>query len=247
MVRGFTRTASLLAALILFAAGGAMADTATLTFVDSSTVSGTFKYDVTQNSLVSWNFASTAFGGTTFDSSSANGQCFGVPCGSVQNNQNGDVVFGFDAFQPNVNNGTSQELDIVISCGGTPNCVQNTLLPLAGNGVGNSFAITAGPPTCPIPGNATTGLCVESGQNKDIFNCLINCTLALAGNNFITITDPPSPGDVIVDMTLSTTSTGTVYGGNNNGGGGNTGVPEPSTLVLSALGFAALALKRAYS
>ncbi|HEV8074379.1 MAG TPA: PEP-CTERM sorting domain-containing protein [Candidatus Acidoferrum sp.] len=33
-------------------------------------------------------------------------------------------------------------------------------------------------------------------------------------------------------------------GGGTGGGGGNTGVPEPSTLLLSSLGFAALALKR---
>jgi hypothetical protein len=33
-------------------------------------------------------------------------------------------------------------------------------------------------------------------------------------------------------------------GGGTGGGGGNNGVPEPSTLLLSSLGFAALALKR---
>jgi len=240
MVRAFPRITVWLAVLLLFAAGAAKADTTTLSFVDGNTVSGTFQYDVTQNTLVSWSFASTAFGGTTFDSSSANGQCFGLPCGSVQNNQNGDVVFGFDAFQPNLNGGTSQELDIVIACGGAANCVQNILLPLVGNGVGNSFAITTGQPGCTL---GAPGLCVESGQNKDIFNCLTNCILALLGNNFITITDPPSPGDVIVDMTLSTVPVGTVL----TGGGNNTGVPEPSTLLLSALGLGALALKRFYA
>jgi hypothetical protein len=34
--------------------------------------------------------------------------------------------------------------------------------------------------------------------------------------------------------------------GPTGGGGGNTGVPEPSTLLLSALGFAAFALKRSW-
>src|SRR6266481_4336101 len=200
MVRAIPRLTVWLTVVLLAMASAAMADSTTLTFVDGNTVSGTFKYDVTTNTLVSWDFTSSAFGGTTFDSNTANGQCFGVPCGSVQNNQDGDVVFGFDAFQPNVNNGTSQELDIVIACGGAANCVQNILLPLVGNGVGNSFAITTGQPGCTL---GAPGLCVESGQNKDIFNCLTNCILALSGNNFITITDPPSPGDVIVDMTLS--------------------------------------------
>jgi len=243
MVRRLSRATVWLAVLLLFAAGAAMADTANLTFVDGSIVSGTFKYDVTQNKIVSYNFVSTAYGGTTFDSASANGQCFGVPCGSIQMNQNGDEVLGFDAFQPNLNGGTSQELDIVISCGGAANCVQSILLPLAGNGVGNSFAITAGPPTCPNPNSAATGLCVESGQ-QTLFNCLgSGCQLALAGNNFLTITDPPAPGDIILDMTLSTAAVGTVL----NTGGGNTGVPEPSTVLLLGLGIGALAIFKSRS
>jgi hypothetical protein len=44
-------------------------------------------------------------------------------------------------------------------------------------------------------------------------------------------------------MTLSTVPVGTVL----TGGGNNTGVPEPSTLLLSALGLGALALKRFYA
>jgi hypothetical protein len=51
-------------------------------------------------------------------------------------------------------------------------------------------------------------------------------------------------------VALSTTSTGTVFSGGgtgNYGGGGNTGVPEPSTPLLSALGLGGLALRRFYS
>jgi hypothetical protein len=237
MVRAFPRVAVWLAVLLLFAAGAAMADTANLTFVDGKTVSGTFAYDVTQNKIVSWNFVSTEFNGTTFDSTSVNSQCFGFPCGGLAlTNPNGDVVYGFDSLQAN---GQTDEFDIVISCGGVQNCVQN-ILSQAGNGVGNSFAITTGQPTC----NPNGGTCIAAGEQKDIFNCLgSSCQVLLAGNNFLTITDPPSPGDVVVDMTLSSAPVGTVL----NGNGGNTGVPEPSTLLLSALGLGGLALKRFYS
>jgi hypothetical protein len=240
MVRAIPRVTAWLTVLLLFAGGAVMADTANLTFVDGNTVSGTFAYDVTQDKIVSWNFTSTEFNGTTFNSASANGQCFGFPCGGFAlTNPNGDVVFGFDAAQPNANN-AADELDIVISCGGVQNCVQSILLSLVGNGVGNSFAIAAGQPT----GCTGAITCIASGEQQDIFNCLgASCQVLLGANNFLTITDPPSPGDVIVDMTLSNVPVGTVL----TGGGGNAGVPEPSTLLLSSLGFAALALKRFYA
>ena len=237
MVPRLARGAVWLAVLLLIGAGSAMADTANLSFVDGGTVSGTFVYDVTTGTVVSWNFVSTEFGGTTFDSSTANGQCFGVPCGGQKiSNQNGDTVFGFDAFQPNGNGGgTTDELDIVISCGGVVNCVQNVLSQL-GNNVGNSFAITAGPPTCPNPNSAATGTCIPSGEQQNIFNCLgAGCTSFLGANNFLTITDPPSPTDVLVNLTLSNTLVGNLVGG----GGENPPppVPEPSTVLLLGAGL----------
>src|SRR3974390_1394934 len=118
MVRGFTRCFCLAATILLLVAGAVRADSTILNFTDGQTVSGTFTYDVTTNQIVSWNFTSSEFGGTTFNSASANGQCFGVPCGGISlTNQNGDVVFGFDAFQPGANNGqgATDELDFVIA------------------------------------------------------------------------------------------------------------------------------------
>lgn len=243
MVRAFPRVAVWLAVLLLATASAAMADSTTLTFVDGNTVSGTFTYDVTTNQIVSWNFTSSEFSGTTFNSASVNSLCFGVPCGGISlTNQNGDIVFGFDSLQAN---GNTDELDFVIACGGVANCVQNTLL-AAGNGVGNSFAISSGTPTC-TPG--VTGLCVPAGEQKDIFNCLGSSCLSLLGpNQFLTVSDPPSPTDTLVTLTTSNVLVGNnLLSGGNNGGGGNNTVPEPSTVLLSALGLGALALKRFYS
>lgn len=244
MVRSLSRASVWLVVLFLFTSGAAIADTANLTFVDGSTVSGTFAYDVTTNQIISWNFVSSEFGGTSFNSASVNSLCFGVPCGGLAlTNQNGDIVFGFDSFQPNANNGTgaTDELDLVISCGGVANCVQNTLAGL-GHGVGNSFALTTGPVPFACSGNTTNGFCIASGEQQDIFNCLgSNCQALLAGNNFLTITDPPSPNDVIVNMTLSSAAVGSVLNGN-NGGGVPPSVPEPSTVLLMAAGAGVLAI-----
>ncbi len=229
-MRRLARYCLLLLVPFLLAAAAARADS-TLTFVDGSTVSGSFVYDATTNTITSFDFTSNAFGTTsTFDSSSPNAQCFGVPCVGIFSNANGDEVLGFDAAQ---SYGATGELDLVLSCGGVANCLQQ-----ASNG--NSFGIVAG--------NCGSS-CFSSQQWYSVPECLGNCTDLLAGNNFLTITDPPST-DTLYTLTLSTTSTGTVYAGNgggNNNGGGTTGVPEPSTLVLSALGFAAFALKRACS
>lgn len=153
----------------------------------------------------------------------------------VLTNQDGDQVFGFDSVQ---SNGNVDELDIVLSCNGVLNCAKQAT-------AGNSFAVPTGFPPCPNPG-MTTGFCIASGLQHQVPGGLIPEDLISAGN-FLTITDPTCPStDSCFTMTLSTTSTGTVFSGG-GGGGNNNGVPEPSTLLLSALGLGALALKRFYA
>jgi len=219
----------MLAVLILFTVGVARADT--LSLADGSTVTGSFVYDATTNNVVSFDFTTT--GTATFGGESFIGPVSQTSGATVISNQNGDEAFTFDSVQ---SSGFVDELDIVVSCQGVANCVNQST-------VGNSFAITAGQPTC-----GPTGFCIASGIQNNVPESLSQDLMT--GNNFITITDPTCPStDHCYTLTLSRTSTGTVFSGNgnNNGGGGTTGVPEPSTLLLSALGFAAFALKRACS
>jgi len=234
MVRAFPRVAVFLAACLLLTAGVARADT--LTLQNGGTVTGSFIYDMTTNSVVSFNFTTTAGGG--FGNESYIGPVLGSSGAVVLTNQDGDQAFGFDDVQAN---GTVDELDIVLSCNGVANCAEQAIS-------GNSYAVTAGSnmfPSASCPNNGTTtGYCIASGLQNQVPGGVIPEDFIGPGN-FITITDPTCPGtDTCFTMTLSTTSTGTVF---NGGGGSNTGVPEPSTLLLSSLGFAALALKRFYA
>ena len=233
MARGFARPLIFLVAVCLLAAAGARADT--LTLENGGTVTGSFVYDATTNTVVSWNFTTTAgggFGGEVYSNTNAGSGAISLT------NQDGDQVFGFDAAQPAT--GEVDELDIVLSCNGTVNCATQAT-------TGNSFAVTSGVPPCPNPGT-TTGFCIASGLQNQVPGGLIPEDLIGPGN-YITITDPACPGtDSCYTFTLATAATGTVFsgGGSNNNGGGNT-VPEPGTLLLSALGLAAFALKRACS
>lgn len=224
-----------LAVLLFVAAGAAKADSTTLSFTNGGTVSGSFTYDVNTNQIVSWNFTSTEANGSTFVSGSPNSACFGVPCGGINlTNQNGDQVWGFDAFQTNTQQ--TLELDFVIACGGVANCVQ-TALSATGNGVGKSFAIESGVPACTT---GAPGLCVASGEQVAATDCISNCQVLLGAGQFLTISDPPSPTDTLVTLTTSNVQVGENALAGNNGGGGGTNMPEPATLPLLAIGLVAM-------
>src|SRR5260370_17219413 len=94
MARGFARVTICLAVLFLFAVGAAKAST--INFVDGKTVTGSFVYDKTTNTVVSFGFLITAGGpgGTTFQN--------GVNAGGalLLNNQDGDQAFGLVAAHP---------------------------------------------------------------------------------------------------------------------------------------------------
>lgn len=226
MARGSARGLILLLIVFLSATGAARAGT--LTFTDGGTLTGSFVYDITNGNVVSFNFTSTA-GGTT--STWVNG----VNSSGVLffTNQDGDQGFGFDAVQPNQN--TVDELDIVFSCVGTPNCALQAT-------TGNSFAIATGAVSCPNPGGP--GFCITSEEQFGVPETL-NAVQLSPNQYYVVTTDPTCPStDSCFTFTLSTIPAGTVFDGGSTGGGGGTGVPEPSTLVLSAFGLAAFALKK---
>ena len=227
-----SRTAIAACGMLLLLAGSAAADT--LDFTNGGTLTGSFVYDATTNTIVSFDFTTTeGSGGSTFS-----GPVAGTSGGGILTNQDGDEVIFFDAFQPSQGVGQTDELDIVVSCGGVANCLQQAT-------DGNSFAVVAGPNTypstsCPNAG-ASTGFCIASGEQFDVPECLgSSCQVLLSGNNYITVHDPPSPGDTLFTMTLATTPIGTVYSGSESGGGGTVPAPEPSSMLMLSLGLCGL-------
>jgi hypothetical protein len=229
MARIYTRLIPALIIALTFGLGAAKADT--LNLVGGGTVTGSFVYDVTTNSVVSFNFTTTAGGGFGNEVFVGNAPYTNTSTASaiVLTNQNGDQVFGFDAVQAN---GEVDELDIVVACGGFANCVQNNP-----NAKGNSFAIAAGFPTCPNPGTST-GFCIASGLQNQVPGSLSG--LLLSAGNFITV-DPP-PGATQYTIALAITPMGSVLTGDGSGGGGPSPVPEPSTVLLLGAGLGAVVI-----
>lgn len=226
MFRGLARAAVWMASLVFFPMGAAMANgiplgTETLTLLDGSTVTGYFTLDTATNTLTSWDFTTTAgtlFGAETFNSADA---AQGAS-GTIVTNSNGDEVLSFGENQTAIRG----ELDLVIACGGTVNCLTNANLSSP-----QSFALNTGPQPSPCPGL----FCIPSGLQS------VPEGVGMGMNpGFLNVSDPNGQ----LAFNIDSAATGTVF---NGGGGNNTGVPEPSTLLLSALGLGALALKRFYA
>jgi hypothetical protein len=230
-MRGLTKLTLLLAALMLMTASSAMANgvtlgTETLSFQDGSTITGYFTLNTANNTLTSWDFTTTA--GTLFSAETfSSADTANAPSSLVASNFNGDEVLTFEENQADM---TRQELDIAISCGGVTNCLTNANLTTP-----QSFALTVGSTPCPPPG--TAGLCIVSGLQ----HVPEGFGQELLAPGFLNLSDPPGQ----VAFNISNSAANTVFTG--TGGTGNNTVPEPSTLLLSALGFAAFALKRSWA
>jgi hypothetical protein len=225
MLRGLVRAAVWMAALVFFSTGAAMADpinTGTLTLFfqnGAGTATGFFIYDPATNQITSWDFQlSGSANGAYLASTYNSADVANNAAGAIAlPNSNGDQVFSFEENQPN-QGGIRDEFDIVMACNGVPNCIANAA-------VGSSFSIVVSPVPC-----APNALkCIPSAEQLNVPNGPGERFLA---GGFFTVTDPNG----LLAFNLSPSG----------GGGTNTGVPEPSTLFLSALGFAAFALKRSW-
>lgn len=223
MMGSMVKVCLLLALSLLFVSGTVEADT--LTLANGNTVTGSFVFDATTNAVVSFNFTSNESlnGTTTVWNSTDTAQGANA---FISTNPGGDQVFSFfEAQAADLN--IADELSLVISCGGVTNCVQQAV-------DGNSFALTLGT-TCPTCNISQVALNVPAD--------LVDDQIVGTSGAFLTIVDP----DQLFTLSISPTALGTVYNGanggfgtGNNGGGGTANTPEPSSLLLMALGLIAL-------
>ena len=197
------------------------------------TLSGGFVYDATTNTFTSWDIMVTAgvdAGGNAFSALTYSNTITGDTAGPGGFNANG--FFDFSFFSPTGGNGN-------------PPFNGRTLSMVA---LGNTAATTFA--NLPAPGQTTQiQLITDDSPLASAANCFaiqppgaIPCSVegqslggrALQQPAFLNITDPPG-----TDVTYSLTFTNVPASG--------TSMPEPSSLLLSTLGLAAFALKRACS
>jgi len=196
---------------------------------DSGTLTGNFQLDSTGNPI-NWNLTTTD--GTVTGSNYIPGDAANA-LGPEPPIVAGSSYTFFDDFSTGLNLGGSPlfnggGLTIIVNCQGVANCLtQGTN--------GQYFSITGATETF------VTWSCAVNGSNCTP-SVAAPRTLDVSGGAYINVTDPPSTP---LAFTLDTNPLGTAW--TPGGGTGNNGVPEPSTLLLSALGLGALALKRFYA
>jgi hypothetical protein len=186
---------------------------------DSGTLTGYFVLDST-GAITNWNLTTTTgtVTGSNYNPADNGPSFYPIIVG-------GTYVFS-DQFNSGLSLGTTPLfngglLTLIVNCQGVANC-------LAQATSGQYFTLTGATETyttwsCGSPSSCTPSIAAPR-------------TLDVSGGAYINVTDPIGG----LALNLDTSPIGTAW----TPGGGNTGVPEPSTLLLSSLGFAALALKR---